>query len=188
MNLPHFDIPNYNKYFGEKHNVNVWSNFFKFIRHDHKILDFGCGAGWSIHTGRKLGYDILGLETTAIARFNKFDTFRKALGIDKYVELYKGLGNLPFPDNSFTMIVCRASFNKFHNSSRVNDEKKLAVERLNEFSRLLYGPRIVIITGKYFREEFKQFDFKVYNWGKRGIRQLWNGDGLQKILRGKVNI
>ena len=69
------------------------------------------------------------------------------------------------------MIVCRASFNKFHNSSGVRDERKLAVERLNEFSRLLYGARIVIITGKYFKEEFKQFDFKVYNWDKRGIRK-----------------
>lgn len=187
MKLPKFDIPNYNKYFGRKNNIEVWKKFFNFFDNKYLMLDFGCGAAWSVHLGRKLGYYIDGLDTTAIARFSKFDKFRKSLGVDKHVKLYSGIGKLPFPDDSFSLIICRASFNKFHNEDVEKDHKKLALERLNEFSRILYGPRIVVITGKYFKEEFDQFDFKVYNWGKKGIKQIWNDSGSKKISQEKVN-
>jgi SAM-dependent methyltransferase len=178
MKLPVFDILTYEKFFGEDHQRNHWTKFFNFFGKEYKILDFGCGAGWSIKIGRDLGYDIVGLDTTNIAasRHEKFNEFRKALGVHEYIKLYDGIEKLPFEDDSFSLIVCRASFNKYHVTNK-NEKSKLALERLNEFSRILTGPRIVVITGKYFKNEFKQFDFQVYNWDKKEIKQLWSHSG-----------
>jgi len=101
------------------------------------------------------------------------------------IKLYNGSGKLPFKDACFSLIVCRASFNKFHPRDGIH---KLPLERLEEFSRILTGPRIVVITGDYFKEEFKKFDFKVYNWHKRGINILWSHSGSQKISQEKAII
>jgi SAM-dependent methyltransferase len=187
MKVPYFDTPHYNKYFREENNLKNWQVFFDHFGKNHKMLDFGCGAAWSIYLGRKLGYDIVGLDTTSIGRFNDFNKFRKALGVDEYVKLYSGTGRLPFATNSLSLIVCRASFNKFHNRSTEKDEHKLAMERVREFSRVLWGPRIVVITGKYFKEEFSQFNLFVYNWSKRGIKQIWQR-GSKKTSQKKAII
>ena len=191
MKLPYFDKNfderTYKKYFNPKINKKRWRMFFDFFETDYDILDFGCGAAWSIYYGSKLGYNIVGLDTTATATFQDFNEFRKATGVHDRVKLYNGLGKLPFNDNSFSMVVCRASFNKFHNSAKEKDTHNLEMERLNEFSRILYGPRIVVITGKYYKEEFKQFDFKVYNWSKKGITRLWKASGSKKSSQEKVD-
>lgn len=166
---------NDDKFFKESYHRKHWEIFYNYFKSkDYKILDFGCGAGWGIKIGREKGYDIFGLDTIAIhpKRHNQFDKFRKSLRIHKYVKLYNGFESLPFKDDLFSLIVCRASFNKFRNTDSKTNEKELALERLNEFSRILTGPRIVVITGKYFKNEFKQFDFQVYNWDKKEIKQL----------------
>jgi len=182
---------NDNKFFKESYHRKHWEIFFNnFISKDNKILDFGCGAGWGIKIGREKGFDIFGLDTVAIhkKRVEQFDKFRKKLGIHEYVKLYNGAGRLPFEDNSFSLIVCRASFNKFRNKDGQTDENELALERLDEFSRILYDPRIVVITGKYFKKQFSKFDFKVYNWSKIGITKIWNDSGSTKITQEKASI
>ena len=178
MKLPYFNERTYEKFYGEKYQRKHWKKFFDYFGSEYRILDFGCGAGWSIKIGKELEYDIAGLDTTNIAksRHDKFDEFRKELGIHQYVKLYNGTEKFPFEDDSFSLIVCRASFNKFKAVDET-EKSKLATERLNEFSRILYDPCIVVITGNYFKEEFSKFDFKVYNWGKRGINILWNHSG-----------
>jgi len=180
-----------NKFFEESYHRKHWQIFYNYFKSkDDKILDFGCGAGWGIKIGREEGFNIVGLDTIAIHknRHNQFDEFRKGLNIHQYVKLYNGSGRLPFKDNSFTSIVCRASFNKFRNKDNKINEKELTLERLQEFSRILCGHRIVVITGSYFKEEFKQFDFKVYNWSKKGVTRLWKDSGSQKTSRGIVSI
>lgn len=182
---------NNDKFFNESYHRKHWKIFYNYFKSkDERILDFGCGAGWGIKIGREEGFNIVGLDTIAIHkdRHIKFDEFRKGLNIHKYVELYNGSGRLPFKDNLFTMIVCRASFNKFRNQENKNNENELAFERLQEFSRILCGDRIVVITGSYFKEEFKKFDFKVYNWYKNGVTRLWKEGGSHKTSLEKANI
>jgi SAM-dependent methyltransferase len=176
MKLPYFNERTYEKFYGENHQRKHWKKFFDYFGLEYKILDFGCGAGWSIKIGKELNYDITGLDSISIAksRADNFDTFRKSLGVHDDIKLYSGSGELPFKDNSFSLIVCRASFNKFHDNKNIH---KLAIERLTEFSRILYDPRIVVITGQYFKKEFGEFDFKVYNWSKQGISRLWKRSG-----------
>jgi len=178
LSLPVFDIPHYNKFFKEENQRKNWYTFFKYFNdiEKYKILDFGCGAGWSIRIGTDFGYNIMGLDTNAINKFsfNLFQKFRKALGVDPYVKIYDGIEKLPFDDNEFNLIVCRASFNKFHNINVDKNTQRMALNRLEEFSRILTGERIVVITGSYFKEEFKQFDFKVFNWSKKRITRIWS--------------
>lgn len=163
------------KFFGKENNIENWMVFFNYFDKSLKILDFGCGAGWGIYLGRKLGYDIEGLDSTGIRkdRLKQFNDFRDEIGVSKYVKLYNGCGALPYLDNSFSLIVCRASFNKFRNTQGLKNESELAIERLKEFDRILIQPKIVVITGNYFKKEFSKFNFKVYNWKKFGVNKLW---------------
>jgi len=176
--LPVFNTKTYNKFFGEK-NIDKWKVFYDyFLDKSLKILDFGCGAGWSIHLGRKFGYDIHGLDVKAWANAAKnFIEFREALGVSKYVKLYDGYGTLPWSDNSFSLIVCRGSFNKFKSKEAKKDEREIILERIGEFSRILYGPKIVVIAGGYFlkfKKEFKKAGINdVYLWNKNSIKQVW---------------
>jgi len=176
MLLPVFNIPYYNKSFKEENQRKNWSVFFKYFDDikKYKILDFGCGAGWSVRIGIDFGYNIMGLDTEAVSRFSIFQEFRRALGVKPYVKIYDGIKKLPFDDNEFNLIVCRASFNKFHNIDRNKNIHEMTLNRLKEFSRILTGERIVVITGKYFEKEFKQFDFKVFNWNKKRITRIWS--------------
>jgi hypothetical protein len=173
--LPVYDIKPYKKFFNVEHNEKRWNVFFDYFDPTHKILDFGCGAAFSIYFGRQKGYDIVGLDTKNSGNAKRFIEFRDVLGISEYVKLYDGYGRLPFNDNSFSLIVCRASFNKFNTKPGERPENiPLVMERLKEFDRITVKDKIVVITGSYFKKQFKQFNFKVYYWGKNGISRLWN--------------
>jgi SAM-dependent methyltransferase len=180
MKLPVFEhISTYNKFFGEK-NLEKWQIFFDYFNDTKlKILDFGCGAGWSIHLGRKLGYDMMGLDVKDMWSFKEFNEFREALDVAKYVKLYSGVSTIPFKDNSFSLIVCRGSFNKFGNTEGVKGERKIILERIGEFSRILKEPRIVVIAGGYFlkhRNDFYDVNLKnCYVWIKNKIKPAWKG-------------
>lgn len=181
MKLPVFKhMTTYNKYFG-KSNLKKWKPFFDYFNNtNYKILDFGCGAGWSIHLGRKLGYDMVGLDIKDLWSFKEFNEFRTALGVSKYVKLYSGVGTLPYEDDSFSLIVCRGSFNKFGNTEGVKGERKIILERIGEFSRILKESGIVVIAGGYFlkhRNDFYDVNLKnCYLWNKNIIkRPAWKG-------------
>ena len=104
----------------------------------------------------------------------EFIEFRNCTGVNDDVKLYSGFGTLPFDDKSFSLIVCRASFNKFNTRPGEREENiPLAIERLKEFDRITMGEKIVVITGDYFKKQFQQFNFKVYYWSKNGISRLW---------------
>jgi SAM-dependent methyltransferase len=172
--LPKYNIEPYDKFFNLDRNEKMWKVFFDFFDRSYKILDFGCGAAFSVYFGRKLGYDIVGVDTKNSGNAERFIEFRDALGVSDHVKLYDGFGRLPYEDNSFSLIVCRASFNKFNRS--VGEKKEnipLVIERLNEFDRILDKSRIVVITGSYFKKQFQEFDFKVYNWSKYEVTRLW---------------
>lgn len=157
--LPIFpNVVTYNKFFGVQ-NVNHWKAFFK--RFDKKtypsILDFGCGAAWSVEVGRDLGYNIFGLETFRTwCNFNEFDEFRKALGVQKYMKFYCGSGVLPFESKSFSLIVARASFHHTKNNRGLTQDDVIS-ERIAEFDRILTGPRTIVIAGGFFLKYKKDF-------------------------------
>jgi len=167
-----------NKLFSEGHKQEHWGIIFnKFKSKKLRILDFGCGGGYGIKFGRELGYQMFGLETTELRTFDDLREHRKKLGVEKYVKLYNGFEPIPFEDDSFDIIACRASFNKFNQIKKQNAGESLVVNRLCEFDRILSERKIVIITGKYYREQFKQFNFTVLNWSKNGIRRLRSHEG-----------
>ena len=172
--LPYYNSRSYTKFFNMDLNEKKWKVFFDYFDNKHNILDFGCGAAWSIYFGKKLGYKIAGLDTINSGMAKEFIEFRNFTGVANDVILYDGVGTLPFDDKSFSLIVCRASFNKFNTRPGERDENiPLAIERLREFDRITMGEKIVVITGDYFKTQFKKFDFKVYYWSKNGISRLW---------------
>ena len=186
-NLRNNDI----KFFDESYHRKHWKIFYDYFNSkENKILDFGCGAGWGVKIGLEQGFNIVGLDTIAIhkSRVEQFDKFRKKIGVHEYIKLYNGSGKLPFDNNSFSLIVCRASFNKFRNIDRKMSEEELAFERLREFDRILYEPKMVVITGKYFEKQFRKFNFQVFYWHKSGVEKIWRKNGLTKITQEKVNI
>lgn len=177
-NLPVFKMSTYNKYFGEKNNLENWKPFFEcFTDRNLKILDFGCGAAWSIYRGRELGYDIQGLDVPMWC-FKEFNEFRTALGVDKYVKIYGGAGILPFEDGEFSLVVSRGSFEKLGNNLGMKDEKEIIEQRIMEFGRILSGPRIAVIAGGFFLNYKKVFEAsgikEIYLWTRNRIgRPSW---------------
>lgn len=181
INLPYFeDVSTYEKFFGQ-HNLKIWKVFFDYInKPSYRILDFGCGSGWSIYLGRTLGYRMYGLDTLKWSKAMRFVEFRRALGVSRFTKLYSGAGTLPFKDDYFDVIVCRASFNKFNNSDGRTDREGIILERIKEFSRIATGPRMLVFAGGYFknyREEFFENDLtNIHLWHRNvKISQIWKG-------------
>lgn len=181
MKLPVFKhMKTYTKFFGRK-NLKKWDPFFNHFNDTNlKILDFGCGAAWSVYRGIKEGYDMMGVDVKNLWAFKEFNEFREALGVSQYVKLYSGCGRLPFDDNSFSLVVSRGSFNKFGNTDGVKGDRKIILERISEFSRILTGPKIVVIAGGYFlkfKKEFHNVGLKeCYLWNKNNIKLAWRKD------------
>jgi len=86
-----------------------WMHVFDYIDKSKKILDFGSGPGYSLFVGSRLGYDIVGLDVKDEVEdyLSIFKRLRTALGTDEHTILYDTPG-LPFEDDSFDIIMCRA--------------------------------------------------------------------------------
>jgi len=133
------------KFFNENIQIGKWSMFFN--RYGNKrdiILDFGCGAGWGIFVGRRMGYEVYGLDVEC-PETAPFFKFRKKIDVDKYVKMYDGV-SVPYDDNTFTLITCKSSLSKYVNLSKekITLEKKVN-KRVSEISRIL-KPKGIIIT------------------------------------------
>jgi len=129
-------------------NFSIWSKFFDLpeVTKDDVILDFGCAVGFSILIGRELGYNVRGVDVEYKGPYKGVDKYREKYGTDKYIEIYDGY-NLPYPDNTFTIITSKASLDKFNSDKRNDDETiitEMITKRLEEFDRILTRKRLVI--------------------------------------------
>lgn len=135
-------------------NENAWNRFFELeeVTQDDVILDFGCAVGFSILFGKKLGYNVRGLDVIYEGPYKGVDKYRDQYGTTNDIDIYDGY-KLPYEDNSFTIIVCRASLDKFNTDIRNDNEEtveRLIDLRLKEFDRILTGKRLVITSTNKF--------------------------------------
>ena len=164
MNIPQ-------KFGNKERGVFIWSDFFSlFGNKNDVILDFGCGPAWSIYTGPSLGYNIRGVDIDNEFYPNEImNPFREEIGVLDYVDIYDGF-NIPYLNNSFDLIVCKASFDKFQTSLiRVNEDERdeLVNFRLTEFSRILRGNKTLVIAGGMKgvnRSLFENYEINVLRW------------------------
>jgi SAM-dependent methyltransferase len=139
-------------------NVKAWENFFALneVTKEDRILDFGCAVGFSILVGRELGYNVRGLDVIYEGPYVGVKEYRKKYGTDEYIDIYDGY-NIPYPDNSFTIIVGRTSFEKFNTTKRndyENEVKELIDLRLKEFDRIITGKRLIVSNTNTFISKY----------------------------------
>jgi len=135
-------------------NVRAWKNFFNlpYVTKDDVILDFGCAVGFSILVGRELGYEVWGVDVEYKGPYKGVDIYREKYGTDKYIKIYDGY-NLPFEDDTFTIIAGRTSFEKFNSDKRNDDPEtisKMINQRLKEFDRITTGKKIIVSNTDVF--------------------------------------
>lgn len=104
------------KYLNTKKNNHInlerfWKERYKGTKRD-KILDFGCGGGRYLFVGRKLGYNVIGLDVDQkLFGDDIFERLHEIYGIEKYIIFYDGI-NIPFEENSFDVILFSISIMK----------------------------------------------------------------------------
>lgn len=165
------------KFFREDVYTYIWNDFFdRFPNKDDIILDFGCGAGWSIYFGRKRGFKVFGLDV----RYNKtdelykFQTFRDGLGISEYVKLYDGIEKIPFENDTFSLIVCRSSLMRYTLKAETELSKpELVKRRVNDLLRILNEKKTMVITpygyGNKTATKLRRKGVKTLRWNQKPI-------------------
>jgi SAM-dependent methyltransferase len=100
------------------------------LRPGDRVLDFGCGSGWSSEMIARMGMDVVGMDVSPaaldMARQSAAPRARHAAGIEPRFELYSG-GRLDYPDGHFDTVVV---FDAFHHLPNPQ-------ELLGEFCRVL---------------------------------------------------
>ena len=146
-----------NKLINKEKNLYIWNDFFeKYTKKTDRILDFGCGAGWSIYLGLKLGYDIRGIDVDSPPyNMEEMVNFREEIETARFIDIYDGNNNLPYEDESYDIIVCKASLEKFNDrqnnealkNKREDIRDELVDKRCKEFSRILRGKKTLVAAG-----------------------------------------
>ena len=128
-----------------------------------RILDFGCGEGWSTVQGREMGLDVVGLDLdpgcwaeTGNGKMEKrrredhyipelMERVRKD-GEEPNVVLYDGKG-FPFGDEEFDGLVCKTAMGKDFTVKDGNliGKEDNALTRISEIYRVLKRKATVII-------------------------------------------
>jgi SAM-dependent methyltransferase len=148
-------------------NVAIWKAFFKkdFILKEQKILDFGCGVGFSVYCGIRMGYNVVGLDVKFHGNvYEDINKYRLMYGTYKHIVLYDGF-DIPLPDNTFDVIVGKVSFDKFITTKRndsLEEIKPLINFRLKELKRISTDNALIVSDN---------FKFITKNdWEKNGFR------------------
>jgi len=171
------------KFFNKEINTYLWNDFFnKYPNKDDVILDFGCGAGWGILVGRERGFKIYGLDVKYEEEhpLYEFEIFREKMKIFKYIKLYNGIENLPFDDNTFSIIVCRNSLMRYTTceTNITASREQLVENRVKEFLRILDKDGSVVLT------PYGQGNITAIKLQKLGITTLrWNNKKTLKNLK-----
>ncbi len=84
------------------------------LRPGNRVLDFGCGTGWTSEMLVRMGMDVVGMDVSPaaleLARQSASRRAREAVGAEPRFECYSG-GHLDFPDGHFDAVVV---FDAFH--------------------------------------------------------------------------
>jgi CMP-N-acetylneuraminic acid synthetase/SAM-dependent methyltransferase len=136
-------------------NLKIWESVFRryivessetIIKNDigTNILDYGFGPGWSKVVGRKLtNCNIVGLDIDLPKQNLEFAKFHKI----NDMSTHKWNGEvMPFPDNTFAMIIAKASFHKMRNTNPDT--------MLNELFRISKPGALWVIGPKYQWDKF----------------------------------
>jgi len=145
------------KLISKERNLYIWNDFFEnYTNKTDRILDFGCGAGWSVYLGRELGYDIKGVDIDDPPyNAQEMINLREEIGTAPFIDIYNGKSKLPYEDGSYDIIVCKASLDKFNdrwNNEALRNKREdiideLSDKRSKEFSRILRGNKTLISAG-----------------------------------------
>jgi SAM-dependent methyltransferase len=100
------------------------------LRPGDRILDFGCGTGWTSEMLARMGMDVVGMDVSPaaldMARQSASPRARDAAGVEPRFELYSG-GGLAYPDGHFDAVVVFDAFHHLPNPQAL----------LGEFCRVL---------------------------------------------------
>jgi len=150
-----------------EHNKDTFKTIFKLYleeggKEGDRILDFGCGEGWSTIVGKEMNLEVIGLELDP-----KY--WVKGCGGDQHeiheiqvpgsdIRFYDGK-EFPFPDNYFNGLTAKVSLGKDFTVPKGNVvagsilDKSHAQLRIQEIYRVLVPESIVILyqtPGKMF--------------------------------------
>jgi len=119
------------KFFSYTGQIRQWMLWFENIDKNKKILDFGTGPGWAVFVGLNMGFDIVGID------LDKFKwKLSDCLDVTKNIILYNG-SRLPFRNNMFDLILCKAVLNKRDN---------LEINNENELKRILKDSGMILVS------------------------------------------
>ena len=100
------------------------------LRPGDRVLDFGCGTGWTSEMLARMGMDVVAMDVSpaalAMARDSAAPRARDAAGVEPRFELYAG-GALPYPDGHFDAVIVFDAFHHLPNPQEI----------LREFRRVL---------------------------------------------------
>lgn len=135
------------KYINVSRKLKIAEEFFKKLEdkvgslNNKTFLDFGCGVPYFVLVGKKSGLKTVGLDIFNARQF--FCEIRKVIPFMNNVILYNGNPPLPFKDNSFDIIFCKASINKFIGVSSKTKKERIE-NRLIEFKRVIKNNGLII--------------------------------------------
>ena len=79
----------------------AWKQSFSEDAKKEKILDAGCGPGFTVQAALKDGYDIVGIDIASVPA----ESIWPAFGVDRHC-FVAPLDAIPFEDNEFGIVVC----------------------------------------------------------------------------------
>lgn len=145
-----------NKYCNAIFQMNYWIEFFKNQKENlnikSKILDYGSGGGYCVYIGRKIGYDVYGIDIDQEKLFNIsiFNQIKKLLKIEDKIMIYDGEPNLPFKNEMFDYIISRNSIRKDLNFKPIDKIKIKEERRERNKKRIRELYRITKTKGTWF--------------------------------------
>lgn len=151
--------------FGGKANL---FKFKKFIKHDSKVLDFGCGGGFLLNN-INCSYKV-GIEINSVAR----NFCKSNFNINSYENISE------VEDNNFDVII---SNHALEHCERPDDIlKKL-------FKKLKKGGKIIIVTpldSLFFRFDIKDVNKHLYSFSPMNLGNLLVNAGFNNIKTGTI--
>lgn len=163
------------------------------IDEDVKVLDVGCGSGYSVNYLSEKGFDATGIDSSE-EMIN--------LGKERYKDInikVMDANNLDFPNNYFDLILFECSLSVMKNSEKILEDcrkllKKNGIILLSDFFFKQTGIYDDTYTLNYWNKLFGDLNLQVINfqdksreWKNYLGMVLWEYGELSGLLRGNQN-